>query len=158
MDRLRAAQYGDVVSDVGGQPVRWSNDGFIEREQVLWHLVDGRPPRWPDGVSTATQVAAATWAGLPVPGEDGATIDATRSIRIPFWGLLAVVAAIPLLSIVFKFTMSEELRNYYSLEAQARSGNRDAMQQLSSRGLSLRPRSSIGNAGPNHAGDATPTA
>jgi hypothetical protein len=136
MDRLRNAQFGDKVEDLAGAPVRWANDGFIEREQVLWHLYQGQPARWPENVSLETRAAVATWAGLPGPSASVVAAD-TSSFRVPFIGLLLVAGAIPLLSMVYKLTMSEELKAYYSLEAQARSGNREAVQQLKSRGLYL---------------------
>jgi hypothetical protein len=133
MDRLRSANFGDTVLDVSGQPVRWGNDGFIDREQILWQLIDGQPARWPPGVPPEKQAEIATWAGMPMPSI--AAAEAANSIRIPALGLFLIAGAIPLLSIAFKLLMSEELKTYYSLEAQARSGNQEALQQLESRAL-----------------------
>src|SRR5262249_14627354 len=104
-----------------------------ERYVILSNLRDGQPARWPEGVTDDQRTQAKTQFGL---GDAKAQGDSTGRDSL-FWlwlALLVLAGAIPSLSIFYKFTMSAELKAYYSLACQAGAGNTDAILQLRSRG------------------------
>ena len=103
VERLRAAPPGQPVEDPNGQYETWDpyRVGFIERLVVLYTL----------GHESGPQASTDDLGG--------------RRSFLYFWAkmlLLAVTSVIPLVSILNKFVMGEELRTYYSFRAQVASG------------------------------------
>jgi hypothetical protein len=126
VDALRRANYGDLVTTPSGEVLQWRRADLIERSMVLDQLKNGKPPRWP-AVDAQRKKEAIELMGLPVSDTDAP--DAGRSIFWPWLSLLLIASAIPSLAIFFKFTMSEEMKNYYSVECQRRAGNPEAVLQ-----------------------------
>jgi hypothetical protein len=125
--RFRDARFGDPVQSFQGHRAGWNEDGFVERTLVLSQLRDGLAARWPAGITPAKREEIAAWAGLPELDSQAARPDEGHSVFVPWLFLMLLAGAIPMLSIAFKLTMSEELKTYYSLEAQARAGNAGAV-------------------------------
>lgn len=134
LDRFRRANYGDTIEIAEGERLRWKRVDFVGRGLVLEDLVAGRPPRWPAESAEQRRRAIALF-GLPgATGLDGKPTHDTRSL-FWYWLLVTLVAAaIPSLSLFFKYTMSEQLKGYYSVEHQARAGNPEALLALQSQG------------------------
>lgn len=132
LERLRTARFGDPLQREDGAPFAWRRAGAVERMVALSQLRSGEPPRWPPS-SPDLIARASLLAGL---GDHANAVD-TSSNHVRFlWLLMTLIgAAIPSLSLLFKFTMmSEELKLYYSVEAQARAGNPEAIELLRARG------------------------
>ncbi|MBK7536627.1 MAG: hypothetical protein IPI49_14920 [Myxococcales bacterium] len=92
--------------------------------RALSQLRAGTPPRWPTAHEEILR-SASEIAGL---GDHfGHTGSGAPEIGTLWLVVFLVCAAIPLLSIVYKFTMSQELKIYYSVRAQARAGNPEAI-------------------------------
>ncbi|HVG60763.1 MAG TPA: DUF4407 domain-containing protein [Hyalangium sp.] len=126
---LRRANYGDPVMTPSGEPLRWRRADLIERMLVLDQLTRGKPPRWPPDTDPARKEEAIALLRLPASAKSVA--DADFSVFWPWLSLLLCAAAIPSLAIIFKFTMSEEMKNYYSVKYQGLAGNPEAaLQQM----------------------------
>lgn len=122
--RLRRASYNDRVEFEDGSLLKWKQAGAMERAAILAQLRDGKPPRWPDKKDPKILAQAAEWFGLP----DDFSSAPARGEAFGLWFLvLFVAAAIPMLSVFYKLTMSHELKLYYSVAEQAGAGNPDAM-------------------------------
>jgi hypothetical protein len=122
---LRRANYGDPVTTPSGEPLRWRRADLIERMHILYQLTQGKPPRWPTNVEPSRKEEAIVLLRLPASATS--EVDANVSMFWPWLLVLLIAAAIPSLAIFFKFTMSEEMRNYYSVKCQALAGNPDAV-------------------------------
>ncbi len=138
VDAVRRASYGDPVTGPDQRPLRWKRADFIERNLVLGELRIGRPPRWPDA-DPAQRAEAGRLFGLGAEEDAGTRADVARSVFWPWLFILLLAGAIPFLTIIFKLTMSEELKTYYSLESQAKAGNPDALMQLQAGGRGAYP-------------------
>ncbi|MFP2924674.1 DUF4407 domain-containing protein [Pyxidicoccus sp. 3LG] len=125
IDEMRRANYLEKIQTPGGGELRWRRAGFITRAQVLDLLVQGRPARWPTAASEEQKKEAIKVMGLPMSSTSNA--DAERSVFRSWLMLLLISMAIPSLALFFKFTMSEEMRNYYSVQCQEQAGNPEAV-------------------------------
>lgn len=130
LERVRGADYGAPLQREDGTPFKWKRAGAVERMEALAQLRDGDLPPWP-AASPEVRKQAAWLAGL---GDDAASSSHERSHMFMLWLVVVIVgAAIPSLSLFYKFTMSQELKLYYSIDAQARAGNPEALALLRAR-------------------------
>jgi Domain of unknown function (DUF4407) len=127
LERVRSADFGAPLQREDGTPFKWKRAGAVERMEALAQLRDGDPPPWP-AASPEVRKQAALLAGL---GDDASSSSHERSHMFTLWLVVVIIgAAIPSLSLFYKFTMSQELKLYYSIEAQARAGNPEAIALL----------------------------
>ncbi len=131
LERLRDSRFGEPLVREDGTPFTWRRAGAVERMVALAQLRNGEPPSWPLSESEL-RARAADLAGLS--GTSSAVDTFSNHVRFLWFLVTLLGAAIPSLSLLFKFTMmSEELKIYYSADAQARAGNPEAIELLRAR-------------------------
>jgi len=115
---------------------------FTDRLRALADLKEALPPQWPAADKAAiTDAAKVFHLESPYAAEDPALglrrRQARELFRLTYWIAFVIAAVIPLLTLAFKLMSSEELRTYYSANAQALAGNPDAIRALTARGIHL---------------------
>ncbi len=130
LEALSGTAYGEPLLRESGEAFRWRAAGAVERMEALSLLRDNVAPRWPTADETILREAAAL-AGL---GNDFSRSSEGSRELFGLWLVVVLVAsAIPALCIFYKLTMSQELKLYYSVEAQASAGNPQALTLLHAR-------------------------
>lgn len=130
LESLSGAAYGAPLRRESGEAFQWRPAGAIERMEALALIRDNIAPRWPAADDTTLREAAAL-AGLGEAAERSS--EGGRALFALWLVVVLVAAAIPALCIFYKLTMSQELKLYYSVEAQARAGNPQALTLLDAR-------------------------
>lgn len=130
LEALSGSAYGAPLSRENGAPFRWRAAGAIERMEALNLIRDNTAPRWPTA-DAATLRQAAELAGLSDEFSRGS--QGRTDVFYLWLVVFLVAAAIPALCIFYKFTMSQELKLYYSVDAQAHAGNPQAIALMQAR-------------------------
>jgi hypothetical protein len=115
---------------------------FTDRLRALSDLREGLPPMWPSVSDTVVSTAVERFGVEPPAGTADPKIQERRQGAARLFGwtyriAFIIAAVIPLLTLAFKLMMSQELITYYSVRAQARAGNPEAILALQARGISL---------------------
>lgn len=130
LEDLSGIAYGEPLRRENGEPFRWKAAGAIERMEALNLIRDNTAPRWPVA-DAETLRQAAELAGLSDEFSRGS--QGRTDVFYLWLVVFLVAAAIPALCIFYKFTMSQELKLYYSVEAQAHAGNPQAIALMHAR-------------------------
>jgi hypothetical protein len=145
-DWVRAAQHvtpgKKLVNRRTGRSLPPKAADFTDRIRVLSDIRNGLPPTWPP-VNDEVIATAVKRFGVESPaGSANGKIQERRRNAAglfvwTYWIAFIVAAVIPLLTLAFKLMMSQELITYYSVRAQARAGNPEAILALQARGIPL---------------------
>ena len=144
--QIQNSKAGAAVSENTSESPKWEYEDqdydFFQRLGVISDLYHGRPARWlnmgPDDRAKLSEAYGLT----EIKADDQlaqSRIEAdARTFRFSYWAVIGLAAIIPLLLLALKLLYPEDLKRYYSTEAQRRAGNYEALRFYVSQNLTAR--------------------
>lgn len=133
--QVRNGKAGETVVENRAEAPKWTFEDqdydFFQRLSVINDLYYGRPARWLD-VPPADRKKLSDLFGLSEIDENDQLTKArlaaeAHTFFLSYWAVISLAAVFPLLLLAFKGLLPDDLKMYYSIQAQQRAGNVEAL-------------------------------